>query len=284
MGWFNDWGKYALLGPGGFAVPDSNSGGGGGYEFKPYSGLRPPRIDTKDKEILRPTQAQTYDILMKRSRGEGVGYDPQRRELLAKLVKNELAAQEEDQLRSAEGAISQAGLSGNPRAYEALAGRVKRDTGRNLENSMSRIAIEDLTRANEERDINTARLQDLNTFNFGQENNRANFDLSVYGAEEGNRMNAANFNEGIRRYDTGQKNDMLGGLAELAGTGVGAYFGGPAGAVIGSQAGRTLAGGDKSGYGISPNYSGVAPTYSGHGPKEYIGSKAGYRNYRNLSR
>lgn len=154
------------------------------YPYNPYAGSRPPNIDRPGYEYLRPTQDLTQKTVMDRSQGIGVGYDPQRRQLLTDLVKSQLAQQEEDQYRSAKGAISASGLSGNPRAYEALAGRVKRDTGRQLGDSMAKIAIEDLTRANEERDVNTGRLMDLNSFNFGQENNVADFDLAVWQAEE----------------------------------------------------------------------------------------------------
>jgi hypothetical protein len=53
-----------------------------------------------------------------------------------------------------------------------------------LSEGVNTLNIEDLARANQERDINTARLQDLNTFNFGQENTGAEFDLNQWKAEE----------------------------------------------------------------------------------------------------
>lgn len=240
------------------------------FEFQPYSGLRPPRIDANGKEYLRPTQDLTQKTVMDRSQGIGVGYDPERRQLLTELVKSQLGQQEEDQLRSAQGQISASGLSGNPRAYEALAGRVKRDTGRQLGDSLSKIAIEDLGRANEERDINTARLFDLNRFNFGQENDAANFDLDVYNAEQGNRLGAANFNQGVSQFDQSRQDELLSDLGGLALGGASLAMGNPAPLIMAgaSQAGK-----------------GIAPSYSGYGTKEYIGSNAGYRkNYRNLVR
>lgn len=154
------------------------------YPYVNYGGLRPPRIDANGKEYLRPTQDMTQQIIMDRAQGKGVGYDPERMRLLTDLVKSENQQRREDDVRAANGRLSSSGLSGNPRAYEALAGRVNRDSARSLNDNLAKISIEDLTRANEERDVNTARLQDLNSFNFGQENNAADFDLNVWKAEE----------------------------------------------------------------------------------------------------
>lgn len=161
-------------------------GKGSSYEAAPYTGRTAPSVS-----FLRPVEKQIYEILMRRSLGQDVGFDPERRRLLTELVKSEIGKQEEDQLRAAKGALFTAGLSGNPRAYEAMSGRVKRDVGRTLGDEMARIAIEDLTRANEERDINTARLQALNEFNFNQENQAAASDLNQYQATEAARQAAA---------------------------------------------------------------------------------------------
>ena len=239
------------------------------YEYKPYSGARPD-----SPTFTRETESLYKDLIFPRSQGIGVGYDPQRREELTKLVKNELAMQEEDQLRSAQGAISSSGLSGNPRAYEALAGRVKRDTGRNLENSMSRIAIEDLTRANEERDINTARVGDFNTFNFAQGNKVADFDLDVYNSEEGNRARSFGLNEGVRRFDEGTRRyeegndtDLFSDLGGLAVTGAGML----------SQNPTVNTSITKGGQGIAPSNILQTPNYLSQG----IGKG---RDYRSLVR
>lgn len=236
-------------------------------DFQPYSGLRPPRIDANGKEYLRPTQDMTQKTVMGRSQGIGVGYDPERRNLLTELVKSQLGQQEEDQLRSAKGSIAASGLSGNPRAYEALAGRVKRDTGRQLGDSLSKIAIEDLGRANEERDINTGRLLDLNKFNFGQENNAANFDLDVYNQEQGNRLNTANVQNSNYRYDQDRQDKFYEGLAQLGGQAASGGFSGGNSAIL-SQT--------QSGKGVAPGYANFDPNMSSSG--------GGYRRtaFRNL--
>jgi len=248
---------------------------GGGFDFQPYSGYRPPRIDREGQAWLRPTQDLTQKTIMDRSQGIGVGFDPERRNLLIDLTKSQLAQQEEDQLRDAQGRIASSGLSGNPRAYEALAGRVKRDTGRQLADSLSKISIEDLSRQNEERDLNTARLANLNQFNFGQENAAADFDLSVYNSEQGNRARAAGINQQNFEYDQNRRDDLLSSLGQIGGAVIGGTFGGPGGAMIGSQVGGQVVGGK----GIGPQqYDFLNPMTTSSGP--------GFRKtaYRNLVR
>lgn len=77
------------------------------YEFKPYGGLRPPRIDYTDAsgkpvEILRPTQKQIFDLLMAGSRGEGVGYSPERKTAALALLGSQIEKQREDDVRTAQ--------------------------------------------------------------------------------------------------------------------------------------------------------------------------------------
>lgn len=243
MGYFTDWKN--LIDPLNTRklLPSGKSGsGGGGFVYEPYSGHRPPL-----PEFTRETENLYKDTIFPRSQGVGVGYDPQRRQLLTDLVKSEIGQQEEDQLRSAQGAISRSGLSGNPRAYEALAGRVKRDSGRQLADSLAKISIEDLTYAADERDRNTDRLGNFNLFNFGQENNRAGFDLDVYNAEQGNRMGAAQFNQGVQERATDRRNELFSDLGGLAVSIGGLAMGNPAPA-ISYGVGKI----GQSGTGISP--------------------------------
>lgn len=223
---------------------------GTNFSVKPYSGLRPQRIDTAGQEILRPTQKQYFDLVMNRSKGQDVGYDPQRRELLTNLVKSEIVKREEDDLRDTRGAVSAAGLSGNPRAYEALGGRVKRDSARTLGDELSKIAIEDLTRANEERDVNTGRLGDLNQFNFGQENKAADFDLAAWQAEQGFGLDAQRLGEASGQYGQNRMDELFGGLSEMGGTLLGSQGANKSKDVLFSNLGS-------SGTGISPSFKGV---------------------------
>lgn len=248
------------------------------YEYKPYSGPTPPAIDANGKEYLRPTQDLTQQITMDRAKGIGVGYDPKRTELLTQLVRSNSQADLADNLRTAQGRIAASGLSGNPRAYEAISGRAMRDSNRSLNDNLSKIAIEDLTRQNDEREANTARLFDLNKFNFGQEDTRANFGLDQYNAEEGNRLNAANFNRQTKQYDTNRSDEFVNGLIKAGGYAAGTYFGGPAGGAAGGTLAEQLtSGGNKSGVGIAPESALATPSFYNQ-PLTYR-----TRSYRNLA-
>jgi hypothetical protein len=152
--------------------------------FQPYNGPRPPQV-----EGLRDVEKMVRETLMRRSQGDDVGYDPRRRQDL--LTKYELENKKslERQKDDINNHLSGMGLSRNLRAVDALYNRAMEDNKTASDLYRTNVDIEDLTRANQERDVNTARLQDLNTFNFGQENTRANFDKSVYDSEQGNRFN-----------------------------------------------------------------------------------------------
>jgi len=171
----------------------------GGFQFQPYGGVRPPQ-----PEFLRPTEKQLYEILSNRSKGIDVGFDPQRRQLLTELATSQNMQRRNDDVRSAAGSLAAAGLSGNARAIEASKGRVERDSARSLQDSITQIAIEDLTRANDERDINTQRFQNFNNFNFGQANKVADFDLDVYNAEQGNQRFASSDDLARQQFATQQ--------------------------------------------------------------------------------
>lgn len=225
-------------------------GGGGGsktpeFEFQPYTGHRPPL-----PKYTRETEDLYKNIIFNRAQGNDVGFDPERTRLLIDLVKSQIGQQEEDQLRSAQGAVSRSGLSGNPRAYEALAGRVKRDSGRQLADSLSKISIEDLTRRNEERDVNTERLGNFNLFNFGQENNRAGFDLDVYNSEQGNRLAAENLNNNQANIATNRRNELFSDIGGLITSGISLASGNPAPAIM--YAGDKLLNSSDTGKGIAP--------------------------------
>lgn len=209
---------------------------------------------------------------MDRSQGIGVGYDPKRTELLMGLARNQNQMSLEDSMRTAKGSLAASGLSGNPRAYEAIAGRAQRDSARSLDNSMKEIAVSDLERQNQERDINTARLQALNTSNFGQENNAANFDLSVYGAENGARLGEANFNEGVRQYDQNFANQQQTELGQFGLTAASLAMGNPTPVIMGAA--------NQTGTGIAPNYSALSQTPSFY--NDPLNSRS--RTYRNLVR
>lgn len=180
-------------------------------EFQPYTGYRPPHVS-----FLRPVEDDITRILRERASGQGVGFDPQRRQELSDIYDTgfDRRASREDQ--DLQNRVSGMGLSRSPAVYQELMGRAKADRETDRSNYMRGIDVEDLQRRNEERDVNTGRLQRLNEFNFGQENDVADFDLSVYNAEQPNRYRSyAAQNESYQ--------DPLGTALELAGKGAELY-------------------------------------------------------------
>jgi hypothetical protein len=180
-------------------------------EFQPYTGYRPPRVS-----YLRPVEDDITKILRERAAGQGVGYDPARRQELLQDFDIEQGRDLEDQKADIQNRISGMGLSRNPAVYDELMGRATREAGREKNLYRNRVDIEDLGRRNEERDVNTQRLADLNRFNFGQENAAANFDLSVYNAEQPNRYKAFD-------AESSQYQDPIGTALDLAGKAAGLY-------------------------------------------------------------
>jgi len=234
------------------------------YTAQPYTGYKLPA-----PTFLKPSEKLIWDTLRARSQGEGVGFDPKRRLELAELTKSDLARQEEDQLREAQGRLASSGLSGNPRAYEALAGRVKRDTGRSLADSLMRLDVEDLTRRNEERDINTGRLQNFYGQQVGQGESKQGMDQSAWATNQGNMQAMAQMNDAAaaskREATKGLISDTLGLVASP-------FTGGGSMAMMGG-----------GGKGLSPS---VAAMYGGFDPK-MSSAGGGYRSSyinRNLVR
>lgn len=215
------------------------------YTPQPYSGMRPPRIDYTDptgaaggwlsqsfpsslqelvkgksgNEVnsLRPVQTLYTGLVANRAQGNDVGYSPEWMKSSQALINSELNKAQEDRLRDTRGSLSAQGLSGNPRAYEATAGRVQRDTQRELQDAMSKLTIADMERKNQERDVNTGRLGVLNTTNFGQENKAADFDRAIWEAEQANNAGAQGINLANRLYDTSQDDSNYGGAGGLLG-------------------------------------------------------------------
>ena len=162
--------------------------------FQPYSGYRPPHVNYNPKtesniyapgNTFRPVEDLISRIVMERAQGQGVGYDPARRQELLENFKIQQDRDLEQSNYDLQNRLSGMGLSHNAAAYNDLIGRSLKEAGREKNLYTNRVDIEDLARRNQERDINTGRLQNLNTFNFGQENAVADFDLNAYRAEQG---------------------------------------------------------------------------------------------------
>lgn len=217
--------------PLGFYNKKSSNQDQSAYQFTPYSGPTPPAVDSPGQEILRPTQKQIYDILTRRSEGRDVGYNPEMKREAIDLLGSQLDQSQEDQVRAAKGSAAASGLGGNLAAQSALEGKVRRDIGRTYGQGVTEINIEDLARQNQERDINTARLQDFNNSNFGQENNRADFGLKQYATEQGLQQSGDQFNTATalaNRAFQDQQQQEFGQFATNAGiTALGAYTGNP---------------------------------------------------------
>lgn len=148
--------------------------------FASYSGYRPPQT-----EYLRPVEKMITETTMRRSQGQDVGYDEARRNALLQNFNIEQARGLETSNRDLQNRLSGMGLSRNAAAYNDLIGQNLRQADQEQNLYRNRVDIEDLARRNEERDLNTERLQRLNEFNFGQENRVADFDLDKYRAEQG---------------------------------------------------------------------------------------------------
>lgn len=159
--------------------------------YQPYSGYRPPHVS-----FLRPVEKQITDILMRRSLGKDVGtsaipYAGSQGEgvPLSEYYKKAYDIDWNKQKREGEAQrineLSGAGLSRNLAAREATLGRFREDMEGNRERDRLMREAQELETAWQERKAATDALQSLNTFNFGQENNVADFDRSVWAAEQG---------------------------------------------------------------------------------------------------
>ena len=251
-------------------IGKKKGGGGGGstYQFQPYSGARPTA-----PSFTKPSEEAIFKRLMEQMQGINVGYDPARKQAGIDLLKSQIDKRKEDDMRDAQGRISSSGVSGNARAVEAIAGRVGRDASRTFGEGVTGLTIEDLAAANQERLAGTNNLQRFNEFQFGQGNKVADFDLNVYGQEQGLQRGASQDALAQRNFETSRSDDQFGDLLGLGLAGadlLATSQGVPPGTVssIGALANR------QSGTGI-----GQTPIT---GQREYIGSRSGVR--KNLTR
>lgn len=176
--------------------------------FAPYTGYTPPRT-----QYLRPVEDLITQTTMRRSQGQDVGYDPGRREALLKDYDIEQGRSLDLQKRDLTNRLSGMGLSRNAAAYDELVGRALRQAEQEKNLYRNRVDIEDLARRSEERDINTGRLQNLNTFNFGQENQVADFERAIWEGETGNEARRRSLQLGVAdRYQDPWASALAGGV------------------------------------------------------------------------
>lgn len=160
--------------------------------YQPYSGYRPPAIDYAGHNNLRDVQQTITDTLMRRSQGQDVGYDPR---LIAEANQGFDATQAQQADRAKEdinNELSGTGQSRNLAARAQTLGRFNTDQQRQKTQFMTGVDIANMERANQEKQTATAGLQGLNSFDFGQEDRRADFDLSVYNDENAAKVGAFN--------------------------------------------------------------------------------------------
>jgi hypothetical protein len=195
---------WVAVGVGGAAVVGAGAGYLGAkssnkklpnYQAREYSGLRPPRIDYTDAagvkhENLRPVQQMITDTLMRRSQGQDVGYDPERMKDLQGSYDIDWKRQNEETQQNLKNRLSGSGQSRNIAAQTALLDKAQNWANDTRSKYQMELAAEDLGQRNIEKREATGALQNLNQQNFGQENTAANFDLSVYGAENQDRATA----------------------------------------------------------------------------------------------
>ena len=156
----------------------------------PYSGYRPPRSN-----YLRPVEDQITKILMERSKGLDVGYDPKRREELLENFDIEQGRDSKERNTDIQNRISGMGLSRNPAVYDELLGRANRHDEEEKNLYRNRVDIEDLGVRNSEKREATAGLQDLNSQNFNQENAAADFDLRAFAQDSSNALAWENYRQ-----------------------------------------------------------------------------------------
>lgn len=190
--------------------------------YQPYSGLRPPRVDTADYASFRPVQKQITETLMRRSQGQDVGFDPNRRNELQNIYDTDFQRLKAQNNRDLGERLSGSGQSRNVAAYNALINRSNQWADDTRSKYIQGIDVEDLAARQSERDVNTQRLQNLNTQNFGQENTAANFDLDVYNAE--NAAKNQSYNQGMN-YAQNYKDPLAEGITGAIGAGISAYTG-----------------------------------------------------------
>lgn len=150
-----------------------------------YEGYRPPHVTN-----LRGVEDQIQRILQERSQGQGlVGYDPKRREDLLQSYDIQQKRDQEKTNSDLQNRISGMGLSRSPAVYDELMGRSNRDYADNKSLYTKGVDVEDLAQRNADTTHATDQLQNLNSFNFGQENAVADFDLNAFGQESSNEIN-----------------------------------------------------------------------------------------------
>lgn len=207
-----------------------------------YEGQRPfSEEEVRKHAFLGPIYTGYGAELQRKAQGQGlVGFDPQWYETKKAQGMKSLgeAYTEGQRVRSAQ-ASGQGLRGGIPMEIERQA---MEDYGDTSGKFISDLSISDLEARRE--DTNKAFYEQPNLVNLGAgiQQNRANFDLSEYGAEMPTYM-----------YEEPQENTLLPALLSAAGTIGGAYFGGPAGAGVGASVGNA------AGQAISPNRSMRSP-------------------------
>lgn len=187
----------------------------GVFKPTPYSGMKPPEFKN-----LRPVEQQITDILMRRSQGQDVGYDPVR----LKKMKENFDIDQEQRAEVGEADIinqlSGTGLSRNLAARDRLLGNYQRENERERNKAFNQYDISDLEAARADKNENTRNLQQWGEFGFGQENSRAQFDQNLWSAENGLNAQAVESQNAATQYQNQQKRQFVEDLTGSVGGGI----------------------------------------------------------------
>ena len=213
---------WRLLTSGIYGGPKKKNKGMDMITPEPYAGARPysgAEVGYGSGELSSLASAYLPE-LKRKATGEGlVGFDPRRRDLLRSEYLQDFNEYESDVMKKASAQASGQGLRGG--IPSSIASEYTKNLSRSRQSGLNEIDIEDLEARRE--DINRAFYQQPEEISRGSgiQQNRAAFDLGVYQAEQ-------------PTYIEPQQSNVLPALIGAAGTGLGAYFGGPGGAAGGN--------------------------------------------------
>lgn len=214
-------GASAAMGAGGSMFGKSK---GKMQTFKPtpYGGSKPPQFLN-----LRPVEQQITDILMRRSQGQDVGFDPKRLKLLKENYDIDAEQRGETERPDIINQLAGMGLSRNLAAKDRMLGNYDRESNRERNKYFNAYDIADLEAARSDKNANTQNLQRWGEFGFGQEDKRAQFDQDLWNAENGFNQSAVESQNAATQYADQNKRqgveDVMGSIGGGVQTGMNLY-------------------------------------------------------------
>lgn len=215
---------------------------------RPYSGAQVGL----GADQLKPISDQYIKQIMERSRGEGlVGFDPKHRQLLRDSYLMTLGEQEDERKRQDSAQAAGQGLRGG------IPLQISRQRGRDFDRTrflgLADIDIADLEANREDRNQATYAQPELVNMGANIQGQRANFDQSVWQAEQPTYVERGP--------------SLFQSLLAAGGAAAGGYFGGQSGSQAGAAAGNALGGGNMGQAVVSPNRS-MSQSYGYQNPND----------------